>query len=192
MTGKQVKAMSEVRDRITGDRVYKGIIIDVDVDEVLLPNGVTAKLEIIRHPGAATVVPVWPDGSVTMVRQYRYAAGGFIYEVPAGKFDPGDTPESCVLREVEEEAGVRAARIHDMGFIFTTPGFTDEKIHMFAATHLTETQQNLEHDEVLELERMSMERALKMAETGEIHDGKTLCTLFRLQQELAAGRIDLG
>ncbi len=185
----KAKGSIEVTGRIEGKRVYEGIVIDVDVDEVRLPNGGTARLEIIRHPGAAAVVPLHADGTVTLIRQYRYAAGGFIYEVPAGKLEKGESPDSCAEREVEEETGLRPGKLHPLGFIFTTPGFTDEKIHLFVATELVETQQALEADEVLEPVRLPITEALEMAARGEIPDSKSLCTLFRLQQEQAAGRI---
>jgi ADP-ribose pyrophosphatase len=175
--------------RTDGKRVYEGIVIDVDIDEVSLPNGAHATLEIIRHPGAAAVVPLHPDRTVTLIRQYRYAAGGFIHEVPAGKLEPAETPESCADREIEEETGLRAGSLTNLGFIFTTPGFTDEKIHLYAATDLTETSQALEPDEVLEVVRLPLDEALAMAARGEITDSKSLCALFRVHQELEAGRI---
>jgi len=175
--------------RISGRRAYEGIIIDVDLDEVLLPNGVKATLEIIRHPGAAAVAPLRPDGTVVLIRQYRYAAGGFIMEVPAGKLDPGDDPETCARREIQEEVGLRADTLHPLGAIFTTPGFTDERIHLFAATGLHQVGQALEHDEVLDIVEMPLDEALALAASGGIPDSKTLCTLFRLKQELDAGRL---
>jgi ADP-ribose pyrophosphatase len=171
--------------------VYRGKVLHVNLDRVELPGGAVTDLEVIRHPGAAAVVPIHEDGSVTLIRQWRHAAGGFILEVPAGKLDHRESPESCALREVVEEAGIRAGALHPLGWIFTTPGFTDEKIHLFAATGLTAAAQTLEADEVIEVLRMPLSEALRLAATGGIRDGKSLCALFRVAQELEAGRLRL-
>jgi ADP-ribose pyrophosphatase len=125
-----------------------------------------------------------------LIRQYRYAADGYILEVPAGKLDPGESPESCAAREVIEEAGVRAGTLHPLGWIFTTPGFTDEKIHLFAATGLSAAPQDLDDDEVIEIVRMPLAEALRLASTGGIRDGKSLCCLYRARQELDSGRLN--
>ena len=175
--------------RISSKPVYRGKIINVDYDVVELPGGKRAELELIRHPGASAVVPLHPDRSVTLIRQYRYAADGYILEVPAGKLDPGESPESCALREIVEEAGVRASKLHPLGWIFTTPGFTDEKIHLFAATDLTPAAQSLDDDEVIDVVKMPLSEALRLAATGGIPDAKSLCALYRLAQELEAGRL---
>ena len=169
-------------------RAYAGKIIDVFLESVRLPNGSTTELEMIRHPGAAAVVPLLEDGRVVLIRQYRHAAGGFILEIPAGKLDPGESPESCASRETEEEAGMRPGALHPLGMIFTTPGFTDEKIHLFAATELVPTAQNLDPDEVLEVLPMPLAEALELTRSDRIQDSKTLCALLRLDQEIRAGR----
>lgn len=179
-----------MRERLGGRRAYDGLIINVDVDRVRLPNGTDVDLEVVRHPGAAAVLPVHADGTVLLVSQYRYAAGGTILEVPAGKLDPGEDPRSCARREVEEEAGVRAGHLHPLGWILTTPGFTDERIHLFAATELEETRQDLQEDEVLELVRMPFEEALEKAWSGAIQDAKSLCTLYRAQQAVELGELN--
>ena len=175
--------------RISGKPAYRGKLLHVDRDQVELPGGKQADLEIIRHPGAAAVLPLHPDKTVTLIRQYRYAADGFILEVPAGKLDPGETPEACALREVIEEAGVSAGKLHPLGWIFTTPGFTDEKIHLFAATDLAAAAQSLDEDEVIEVIKMPLSEALRLAATGGIRDSKSLCCLYRTVQELGAGRM---
>src|SRR5262249_9524982 len=109
--------------RLSRRVAYRGKILTVNMDRVALPNGREVDLEFIEHPGAAAVVPLHADGTVTLIRQFRYATGGYILEVPAGKLDPGETPEQCARREVEEEAGVRAGALHPLGAIWTTPGF---------------------------------------------------------------------
>jgi ADP-ribose pyrophosphatase len=169
-------------------RVYTGRLVKVDLERLTLPNGHEIELEIIRHPGAAAVVPVRKDLTVVLIQQYRRAAGGVIFEVPAGKLDPGETPETCARREVQEEAGLEVGRLHPLGPIHTTPGFTDEIIHLFAATELTAIASTPEAGEVIEVVEMPLAEALRLAARGAITDSKTLCALFRLDQELRAGR----
>lgn len=176
--------------KLSSKPAYRGKILNIDRDLVDLPGGKQADLEIIRHPGAAAVLPLHPDKTVTLIKQYRYAADGFILEVPAGKLDhPGESPEACAAREIVEEAGLRAGRLHPLGWIFTTPGFTDEKIHLFVATELEPSKQALEDDEVIEVVRMPISEALRLAANGAFNDGKSLCCLYRCVQELGAGRI---
>ena len=175
--------------RIARRAAYDGRILRVNLDRVALPNGREIDLEFIEHPGAAAVVPLHSDGTVTMIRQFRYAAGGWLLEVPAGKLDKGESPEDCARRETREEAGVQAGRLHPLGFIWTTPGFTNERIWLFAATQLTPAPQELQADEVLEVLRMPLQEALAMVERGELPDSKSLCALVRTEQELRAGRV---
>jgi ADP-ribose pyrophosphatase len=178
-----------VTGRLSSKTVYSGKILVVSRDEVALPGGKVADLEMVRHPGAAAVVPLHQDRSVTLIRQYRYAADGFILEVPAGKLEPGEAPEACARREIIEEAAVRAGRLFPLGWIFTTPGFTDEKIHLFAATDLAPATQDLDEDEVIEVVTMPLVEALRLASNGGIRDAKSLCALYRTAQELEAGRL---
>lgn len=174
---------------LSSRRVYSGKFLEIDQEELELPNGARASLEIIRHPGASAVVPLRPDGTVVLIRQWRQAAGGWIFEVPAGKLDPGEAPETCAYRETIEETGVVAGKLHSLGMIHTTPGFTDEKIWLFAATDLSEAEQALEDDEALEVVEFPLTKALEMVADGTISDGKTICALLRLDQELRAGRV---
>ena len=161
-------------------RVHDGRIVKLDVEEVRLPNGNVVTLEIIRHRGAAAVVPVDDDGRVVMIRQYRHATSGYLLEVPAGTLDhPGEAPEACALREVEEETGYRAAKLDPLGWIWTTPGFTNEKIWLYRATGLTPTRSAHESDEVITVERVPLDEAVKKALSGEITDAKSVCALLR-------------
>jgi ADP-ribose pyrophosphatase len=159
--------------------VYRGRIVALSVDRVRLPNGKVVELECVGHPGAAAVVPVDRDRNVVLVRQYRYCAGGLVLEVPAGTLDPGEDPARCAEREVEEETGYRVGRLVPMGWIWTTPGFTDERIWLFLASELEETPSQLQADEVLTVERLPLERAVEMASRGEIRDAKSVCALLR-------------
>ena len=157
--------------------IYTGKVVTLNVDTVQLPNGVTIDLETIRHPGAAAVVPIKDDGTVVLIRQFRHAAGGFIYEIPAGKLSPGEDPLHCAARELEEEVGYRASSFELLSSIFTAPGFADEVIHVYKATGLTKGRQQLDRDEVLEIVEMPLEQAIKRIQDGTIRDGKTIVGL---------------
>ena len=166
--------------------VYRGRILDVREDTVRFPNGSEAVLEIVRHGGAAAVLPLYgpqdcdsgtgPD--VILLRQYRYAAGGTLWEAPAGKLDDGESPEACAIRELEEEAGVTANRLVRLTTLLTTPGFSDERVHLFLATGLEEGRQALEEHEVIECHRMPLARAVDLVVSGDIVDGKTVCLVL--------------
>lgn len=168
--------------KISSRRVYTGRVVSLDVDTVRFPNGTEGELEMIRHSGASAVVPLleMPDGQakIILIRQYRYAAEGYVYEVPAGRLDPGETPEACAHRELKEETGYAAAVMTPLTTIFTTPGFTDEKIHLFLATGLVSGEAKLESDEVLDLHPVPMNDALEMIRSGAICDGKTISALL--------------
>lgn len=160
-------------------------MVDLSLDKVRLPNGNETDLEMIRHPGAAVALPLetGDDGVVyaLLVRQYRYAADGWLLEVPGGKLDGDEAPEVCALRELEEEIGYRAKVLTPLGSILTTPGFTDERIWLYLARDLERLPNGpaLEADEVMELERMPLTEAVVMAADGEIEDAKTVVTLLR-------------
>jgi len=165
--------------------VFDGKVVRLSLDEVRLPGGNSCELEMIRHPGAAAVVPVDSEGNVLLVRQFRYATAGWLLEVPAGKLDPGEQPESCAVREVEEETGFRPGRLIPMGWIWTTPGFTDEKIWLYLAIELRPGRQELQDDEVLTVERIDLAEAVSRAAEGEIRDAKSVCALLRASRYLA-------
>lgn len=165
--------------------VYKGRVVDLSVDSVKLPNGNVTELEMIRHPGAAVAVPIeMGEDGVTyalLVRQYRYAAGGWLLEVPGGKLDGPEDPEVCARREIIEEIGMETGELIGMGSILTTPGFTDERIWLFIARELKAVRSGpaLEDDEVLEVERIPLSEAITMAADGRITDAKTVASLLR-------------
>ena len=161
--------------------------VRVETERVILPNGNAVELDIVRHPGAAAVVPFVSASEVLLIRQYRYAAGGTITEVPAGKLDPGESALACAARELEEEAGCRAGRLVDLGWIWTTPGFTDERIFLFAAFDLTPVPQRHDADEVIETVRLGLDEALGLVWRGELHDAKSALALLHAARHL--GRI---
>jgi ADP-ribose pyrophosphatase len=157
--------------------IYSGRVVTLNLESVTLPNGSTVELEIIRHPGAAAMVPLKADGAVVLIRQYRHATGGYIYEIPAGKLHPGEDPRECAARELEEEVGYRAERFDLLMSIFTAPGFADEVIHIYQASGLTPGRQHLDHDEVLDVIEVPLEKAISMIRNGAIRDGKTIVGL---------------
>jgi ADP-ribose pyrophosphatase len=158
-------------------RMYSGRVLKLDLDTVLLPNGRTTELEILRHPGASAIVPLKEDGRVVLIRQLRHAAGGFIYEIPAGKLDPQEDPRDCAVRELEEEVGYRAGFLELLTSIWTAPGFTDEVIHIFQGTNLEKGIQALDQDEVLEIVEWPLEEAMARIQDGTIRDAKTIIGL---------------
>lgn len=169
--------------KISSRRVYTGKVINLDIDTVRFPDGSVAELEMVRHPGASAVVPFLSDPAgddpqLLLIKQYRYAADGFIYEIPAGRLDEGEDPADCARRELREETGCTAERVEYMYTMFTTPGFTDEKIHLFMAVGLTRGEAGPEADEFLEVETVTLSRALEMVERGEIKDAKTALALL--------------
>ncbi len=159
------------------EHIYSGKVLILDRDTITLPNGRTAELEIIRHPGASAVVPLKDDGMVVLIRQFRHAAGGFIYEIPAGKLDHQEDPKDCAARELEEEVGYRAGRLELLTSIWTAPGFTDEVIHIYRGTNLQPGRQQLDQDEVLEIVEWPLEQAIAMIQDGTIRDAKTIIGL---------------
>jgi len=167
--------------------IYKGRIVDLNLETVTLPNGATVELEVIHHPGAAAVVPMKDARTVILIRQYRYAVGGYIYEIPAGKLHPGENPRDCANRELEEEIGYRAGLLEHVTSAYTTPGFTDEVIHIYKATQLQPGTQNLGHDEVLEIVEFPLEQTLRMIRNGLIKDAKTIvglqCVVLQIRGE---------
>ncbi len=168
---------------IPSRRAYTGRVISLDVDRVRFPDGSEGELEMVRHPGASAVVPFLSDPTgddpqILIIRQYRYAADGFIYEIPPGRLDPSEEPEACAARGLREEAGCTAERMGRLFTMYTTPGFTDEKIHLFMATGLSAGESAREADEFVELVPMPLSRALAMLERGEIQDAKTALGLL--------------
>lgn len=164
--------------------VFRGRLLDVTVERGRLPNGVEAEFEVVRHRGAAAIVPVTAENEVVMVRQYRFAVGDWLLEVPAGTLATDEAPEACAHRELAEEAGVAAQRLEPLGSIWTTPGFTDERIWLFLATGLAAAEQRLEPDEVLSVVRVPLAQAVAMAAGGEIVDGKSVAALLRAAARL--------
>ncbi len=169
--------------KVDGERKYTGRVISLDLDRVRFPDGTIGEIEMIRHPGASAVVPMLSgadaaDPQLLLIRQYRYATEGFVYEVPAGRLEPNEAPELCARRELREETGCTAEHIQHVFTMFTTPGFTDEKIHVFLATGLTRGPHAHEGDEFIELVPVLLSRALEMIQKNEIVDAKTALAIL--------------
>lgn len=168
---------------VASHRIYSGKTLNLDVDQVRYPDGSIGELEMVRHPGAAAILPFLTDPGgadpqIMLIKQYRYAADAYLYEVPAGKIEPGEEPRACAERELREETGCRAQRIESLYTFYTTPGFTDEVIHIFLATGLTMGEAEREKDEFAEVVTMTLSRALQMIQQGEIRDGKTALAIL--------------
>ena len=160
-------------------KIYEGNVISLNVEHVNLPNGNHCSLEIVHHPGAVAIVPILDNGDIILVRQYRHAAGGYILEVPAGKLDiAGEEPEECAKRELIEEVGYASDDLTLLTTIFTTPGFSDEIIHLYKAEKLKKDQIAHEPDEVMSIEIYSKKEVHQMICDKKITDAKSICALL--------------
>ena len=167
--------------------IYRGRVVSLDVERVELPNGEQVELEIVRHPGGAAVVALDEAGRVCLLRQYRHAAGGWMWELPAGKLDAGESPAITARRELAEEAAVTAAHWEPLGSVVSSPGVFTEVVHLFLARDLSPAVAEREHGEVFEATWVPLERAWSQAMKGEIVDGKTVIGLARAYVLLASG-----
>lgn len=171
--------MSETPGRIDGARVWQHRFLDAHVDRVRFPDGSEGEQVLIHHPGASAVVPFLgdlaaPDPQVLLLKQYRYAVNGVLWEIPAGRLEPGEEPLACAHRELREETGCTASHMEALTAMWTTPGFTNEKIHLFLASGLTRGTSAREADEFIEVVPLPLSTVLKMIESGEITDAKTI------------------
>lgn len=166
---------------ISSQMIHRGKIVNLRVDSVELPNGKLAMREVVEHVGAVAVVPVTNEGEVLMVRQYRHPVGEILLEIPAGKLDPGEEPDHCIERELLEETGTVAEKTSLIFSFYTSPGFSDELLHIYVAEGLTYRGQQLDEDEFLELQRVPLEEAVEMIVRGEIKDAKTIVGILAVK-----------
>src|SRR3954468_1301484 len=171
---------------VSSERLHNGKVINLDRDTVRYPDGYIGQLEMVRHPGASAVVPFIdePRGAAPracVLRQFRRAADGRVWDIPAGRLDPGETPATCAQRELEEEIGMTADVLARLTTIYTTPGFTDEKIHLYMAHELKKGTHRREADEFMEVHTRRWSEAMNMIRSGEMVDGKTLVALMFIQ-----------
>ncbi|MEO8073420.1 MAG: NUDIX hydrolase [Acidobacteriota bacterium] len=162
---------------ISTEKIYEGRIFDVSLDSIR-EGEIEYDREIIKHKGSAVIVPVFADKTVALVKQYRHAAGKYLLEIPAGSLDENENPEEGARRELEEEIGVTAKSVEKLTEFYVSPGFLTEKMFVYLATNLTETQQNLEEDELIEIEKITFEKAFEKIKNGEIEDAKTIVGLI--------------
>ncbi|MFH2044770.1 MAG: NUDIX hydrolase [Pseudomonadota bacterium] len=157
--------------------IYKGRVFSFFSDNVTLSNGLTTNIDVIRHPGASAIVPLTAENEIILIKQYRYAAGDFIWEIPAGVLEPGEAPLECAKRELIEETGYSANKMVKLTEILPVPGYSDERIHIFLATDLVESKQNLDKDEILKVHVLKFDDVMDMITKGEIIDSKTISGL---------------
>jgi ADP-ribose pyrophosphatase len=162
---------------ISSGKVYSGKVFDVYLDKIR-ENEVEYERDIVRHHGSAVIVPVFPDKTVALVKQYRHAAEKYLLEIPAGSLEKDENPEIGARRELEEEIGVVAGRLEKLAEFYVSPGFLTEKMFVFLATDLTTTAQKLEADELIEIEKFTFEKAFEMIKNNEIEDAKTIVGLI--------------
>jgi len=177
---------------ISSRLIHEGRVVNLSVDRVRFPDGKEGELEIIRHRGASAVVPILgslkdPDPEVVLIRQYRYATGGIVYEIPAGIPEDGENWEECARRELEEETGYQGAHFEALTALFTTPGFTNEVIHFFLATGLTVGEVRRDEDEYIEVVNIPFSEALVLVRKGEIRDGKSVAGLLFVDRFMREG-----
>jgi len=177
---------SQTPEFLDSKLVFSGRVFSVTVDTVR-EGDKTYVREVVHHPGSAVILPAFEDGTIALVRQYRHPAVRYLLELPAGTLNDQERPEECAARELEEELGLVAGKLEKTSEFFVSPGFCEEKMWLYLATDLTETQQRLEDDELIEVVRLPIDRALQMITDGEIEDAKTIIGLM-----LAAPRIGLS
>src|ERR1051325_2884262 len=176
---------SHTPEFIDSRKIFEGRVFSVTVDTVR-EGDTTYTREVVHHPGSAVILPAFDDGTIALVRQYRHPAVKYLLELPAGTLNDRERPEDGAARELEEELGVRAGKLEKLSEFFVSPGFCEEKMWLFLATELTATQQRLEADEMIEIVRVTVDRALQMITDGEIEDAKTIIGLMLAAPRLGA------
>ncbi len=170
------------RQLLESEKIFRGAVFDIERDRLLEENGVEIVRDVVRHPGGAGALPLFGDGRVALVRQYRHPARRELLEIPAGRIETGETPEECAAREVEQETGFRTGRIEKLAEFYSTPGFCEERLYVYLATDLIPSSQNLDHDELIEIVCLPLTEAVKMIERGEIEDSKTIVALLMAEK----------
>lgn len=176
--------MSTLKSR---HRVFAGRVLDVGAELHEMPDGRCSEFEIIRHPGGAAILPVLADGRILLIRQFRPAVGAMVYEIPAGRLEPDETPQSCAVRELSEEAGYVPGEVLSLGSFWSSVGFCDERVYLFLGRKLAAVEQRLEPDEIIDLCPVSIGDALHKVDRGEIMDSKTQLALLHYQRFTGGG-----
>lgn len=165
--------------KLSEERLYQGRILDLARETHRMPDLREARFEIVQHPGGAAALPVLEDGRIILIRQFRPAAGDYVLEIPAGRLEPGEDAEQCIIRELQEEIGYKPAAVETLGAVYSSIGFCNEQIYLFIAKELTATDTALEPDEFIEPLFMQLDEALELIRNGSIVDAKTQITLLR-------------
>ena len=177
--------MDYTEEKLRRINQYKGIVVDVSVDAVRLPDGKSSYREVVKHPGGVCVLPVDENGCALCVRQYRYPMGEHLLEAPAGKLEPGEDPLPAAVRELSEETGCTAGRLIPLGTYYTSPGYSTERLYLYLALELQRGEAHLDEEEFLDVVRMPLEELYGMVIRGEIPDGKTAIAVLQARQILA-------
>jgi ADP-ribose pyrophosphatase len=172
------------RQLLDSQKIFSGAVFEVVRDRLREESGLEIIRDVVQHPGGAGGVPLFSDGRIALVRQYRHPANRELLEIPAGKLDGNEAPETCAAREIEEELGVRVGRIEKLAEFYSTPGFCAEKLYVYLATDLTPSVQKLDHDELVEIVYLSLDEAWQMVERGVIEDAKTIIALMMVIQKV--------
>ncbi|MCL1631880.1 NUDIX hydrolase [Sporolactobacillus sp. CPB3-1] len=167
--------------KISSKEIFNGRIVHLYVDQVKLPNGEESTREVVKHPGAVAVIAVNDEGKLLLVRQYRYPLNGIIYEIPAGKLEPGENPDDSAMRELEEETGYRCEKMKKIASFYSSPGFSDELLHIYYTDTLIKGKQNLDQDEFLEVCTVNTNEAVEMVKKCQIYDAKSVYAVQFLQ-----------
>ena len=171
-----------IEKKLSSEDIFDGVLLHVKRDRVELPNGHESVREWIQHPGASAVIPLLPDGNIILVKQYRYPVARVTLEIPAGKLDsPDEDPIDCAIRELSEETGYSARRMRKLTSIATTVGFSNEWIHIYAATNLVKGAQHPDDDEFINCVKVPLDEAVAMVRRGEIFDAKSAVGILLLQ-----------
>ena len=172
--------------KISSELIYAGRVVNLYLDTAQLPNGKTATREVVQHSGAVAIVPVDSNQNIVMVRQYRYPTGRILLEIPAGTLHEGEAPEHCAERELQEEIGYKPGHLEKIGAVYLAPGYSSEYIHLFIATDLQESRLEMDEDEFIEVDRLSLAEALLRIQRGEIADAKTISALLLAKDRLTS------
>lgn len=173
------------RELLESQKIFAGKIFDVELDRLRDVNGQEIVREVVRHPGGAGVLPLFDDGRVALVRQYRHPARKELLEIPAGRIEEGETPEQCVRREIEEEIGARAGILQRLSVFYSTPGFCEEKLYVYLATQLTPVERRPDHDELIDVIYLPLAEAIEKVHRGELADAKTIIALLLAARMIA-------
>lgn len=178
--------------RISRKKVFKGKVFTVAEDTIQFPNGTQTKWDVLLHDGAAAVVPIDNEGNIILVEQYRCVKDGQVLEIPAGKLDPGEDPQVCAARELEEETGYKAKTLVLVGSIYSAVGFSDEEVYIYVANGLEKGKLNLDEDEYVTIKKHTMEQVVKKILNGEIKDSKTVAAILTVKEMMLQGKIKVG